>query len=106
MSNRLGAIRKARGYTQKAVADELGVSLQAYSSWERGTRGMSGEALIALSRLFDVSTDEIMGLVVRRDYTDPREAELHTIWASLSHHAKGVVLAVARGQQALEKSDD
>jgi transcriptional regulator with XRE-family HTH domain len=84
----------------------MGVSLQAYSSWERGTRGMSGEALIALSRLFDVSTDEIMGLDVRRDYTDPREAELHRMWVRLSQHGRGVVMSVARGQMALERKVD
>ena len=36
MAERLVARRKAAGYSQEALAAELGVSRQAVSKWERG----------------------------------------------------------------------
>lgn len=35
--NRLKAVRQDRGYTQKQLADLLGVTEQAVSKYERGT---------------------------------------------------------------------
>lgn len=60
--NSLKRLRKAKGITQKEVADYLGVSNSAYSQYETGTRQPSLDILTKLSEYFGVSTDEILGI--------------------------------------------
>ena len=53
--------RKAKGYTQMTLADALGVSFQAVSNWERGQTCPDIANLSTLSRLLDISIDELLG---------------------------------------------
>ena len=53
--------RKAKGYTQMTLADALGVSFQAVSNWERGQTCPDIANLSALSRVLDLSIDELLG---------------------------------------------
>ncbi len=55
------AIRKAKGISQQAVADYLGISRQAYCNYENDKREMSYETLLKLSELLDSSVDELLG---------------------------------------------
>ena len=49
------------GMTQKELADRLGVTGSAISSYENNTRLPSFEILIKMSRVFHMSTDELLG---------------------------------------------
>ncbi len=51
--------------TQEFVAETLGVSRQAVSKWETGTSEPSTSNLIALSKLYGVSADEILKKVIK-----------------------------------------
>ena len=53
--------RKAKGLTQMALADGLNVSFQAVSNWERGQTCPDLSNLMELSRLLDISIDELLG---------------------------------------------
>lgn len=53
--------RKNKGYTQMTLADALGVSFQAVSNWERGQTCPDIANLSELSRLLDLSIDELLG---------------------------------------------
>lgn len=46
--------------TQEFVAEALGVSRQAVSKWENGTSDPSTSNLIALSKLYGVSSEELL----------------------------------------------
>lgn len=46
--------------TQEFVAETIGVSRQAVSKWENGTSDPSTSNLIALARLFKISTEELL----------------------------------------------
>ena len=46
--------------TQEFVADALGVSRQAVSKWENGTSDPSTTNLMAIAKLFGVSTEELL----------------------------------------------
>ena len=46
--------------TQEFVADALGVSRQSVSKWENGTCDPSTSNLIALSKLFQISPEELL----------------------------------------------
>lgn len=46
--------------TQEFVAEQLDVSRQAVSKWENGTSDPSTANLIALSKLYHISTEELL----------------------------------------------
>ncbi len=60
LAEALKARRTAAGYTQEYVAEALGVSRQAVSKWENGTSEPSTANLMALSRLYGLSVDELL----------------------------------------------
>ena len=60
IAERLQKIRKEHGYSQEQLADELGVSRQAVSKWERGEASPDTDNLIALARLYNITVDELL----------------------------------------------
>ena len=52
---RLAEERKARGYTQKQVAEALGISDRTYSKWETGENEMDVASLCRLAEFYGVS---------------------------------------------------
>ena len=72
--------RKAKGLTQMALADELGISFQAVSNWERGQSCPDIAKLGELSRLLEVSIDELLGneraARITRDLAEDRTPDL------------------------------
>ena len=63
IGDRITALREADGLTQAQLAERVGVSQATVSQWEGGTRVPSGEAVVALARVFDTSADFLLGLV-------------------------------------------
>lgn len=62
ISERLAELRKERGYTQQKVADYLKIDRSNYSKYERGKLELNPDMLIALAKLYNVSTDFLLGL--------------------------------------------
>lgn len=60
---RLIELRKEYSYTQQYVADYLKIDRSNYSKYELGKLEPSIEMLIALSKLYSVTVDYILGLV-------------------------------------------
>ena len=56
--------------TQEFVAETLGVSRQAVSKWENGTADPSTSNLIALSKLYGVSAEELLKNATTKDVHD------------------------------------
>lgn len=65
MENYLGKkireLRRAKDLTQEQLADYLNISYQSVSKWETGTAAPDLSYIIPLARLFDISTDELLG---------------------------------------------
>ncbi|MBM4062031.1 MAG: helix-turn-helix transcriptional regulator [Planctomycetes bacterium] len=61
LSLRLRELRARRGLTQDQVARHLGCHESAVSRWESGSRFPTGEDLVKLADLFEVSTDDLLG---------------------------------------------
>lgn len=57
---KLYQLRKGRSMSQEALAGELGVSRQAISRWELGEVLPDTASVLAVSRLFGVSTDYLL----------------------------------------------
>lgn len=53
--------RQMKNFTQRQVADGIGVSEQAYQKYEYGKVVPSAFVLIALADFFDVSLDYLVG---------------------------------------------
>lgn len=54
-------LRKAAGLSQEQLAGQIGVSRQSISKWETGPSAPELEKLVALSHVFGVSTDTLLG---------------------------------------------
>lgn len=61
LASRLRELRARRGFTQDHVAKRLGCHESAVSRWESGSRFPTGEDLVALADLFEVSADDLLG---------------------------------------------
>jgi len=57
----LKRFRAERGLTQKAVADSLGIAIQAYQKYEYGKITPSAEIIKSLSSRYGVSADYLLG---------------------------------------------
>ena len=62
MYSRLRDLREDCDMTQRELAAFLCCSQQVYSNYELGQRDIPTDILIKLSKLYDVSTDYILGL--------------------------------------------
>ena len=60
LPEKIVTLRKSRGLSQEALAEQLGISRQAISRWEQGSAQPDAGNLFQLSRLFQVSADYLL----------------------------------------------
>lgn len=60
-AEKLRSLRKQAGMSQEKLAEKLGVSRQAVTKWETETGIPDIENIMAVSALFDISIDELLG---------------------------------------------
>lgn len=89
---KLKARRKELKMTQKDIADQLGISYQAYSAWERGVKEPSKEKVKQLEKL----------LKVPKGYFT--EIEIVRLYNTLSNKGKNQVVEYARDLVQKEKT--
>ena len=107
MKLQLMKLRKDAGYKSRdAFAEKLGVNKHTYRSWETGAAQMNAEQLLMCAIALDCSCDAILGREIPTEFSDPREAELHAVWKSLSNDGKNHVLHHARAESALERGGE
>lgn len=61
LSEKLQKLRTEYGYSQKQVAEKLGISPSIVSAYETGERTPSTDILLSLSNIFHCSTDYLFG---------------------------------------------
>lgn len=86
-SERLKNLRKKEGLTQVDVAGKLGISQQAYASWERGVKKPTQENLVKISQVLNVSVDYLVG------NSEDRTDELDNIELLFRMNSKGMTEA-------------
>ena len=62
LSERIYELRMSFGWTQVQLAQKLGVTKQTVSNWENDNIQPSIDMLVKLSKIFNVSTDYLLGL--------------------------------------------
>lgn len=65
--NKLKTLRIQNNYTQEQLAKRLSLTKSVISAYETGLRMPSYETLIAISRVFKVTTDYLLGLERNQD---------------------------------------
>ena len=89
---KLKARRKELKMTQKDIADQLGISYQAYSAWERGVKEPSKEKVKRLEQILKVSKGYFT------------EIELVRLYNTLSNKGKNQVVEYTRDLVQKEKT--
>lgn len=70
-SEKLQKLRKEKGFSQEDLANELNVTRQTVSKWELDQTVPDMNKLIEISKLFDISLDELTGGIKMKDeYTN------------------------------------
>lgn len=81
-SEKLLTLRKANNLTQEHLAEKLDVSRQSVSKWESGQATLELDKIVALSAIFDVTTDyllkssEIDDLSVKTDILEKQQQQM------------------------------
>ena len=60
LQKNLKDLRKQFGYTQKYVAEQIGITYQSYQHYEWGLSVPTLQNFIKLAKLYDVSLDELL----------------------------------------------
>ena len=71
----LKAARMRKGLSQQEVADLVGVAKSTYSMWETGNREPNLMRIKTLTKVLDVSGDELLGLIPM----DRKETEFYEL---------------------------
>lgn len=61
------SIRIDRGYTQKQIADYLGISQNTYSQYEIGVLNYPIDVVVKLAQFYHVSSDYLLGLTNQQE---------------------------------------
>ncbi len=59
---RIATLRKERGLTQKELAERLAITQPVVSDYEHDVIRIPADVVVAIARVLDVSTDELLGL--------------------------------------------
>lgn len=62
IGGRLSRLRRERGITQVELAEILGVAQPMVSGYERGSLRLHGELIVELTKILDVTADQLLGL--------------------------------------------
>ena len=60
LGEKIRSLRKDNGISQEELAEKLGVSRQSVSLWENGQTMPSMDSIVAIAKIFNVSTDLLL----------------------------------------------
>lgn len=97
----LKTLRIKSNMSQAELADRLGISRSAVSSYENGTRSPNHETLVKLATIFNVSTDYLLGRTNETEKSDEINLVLSEIRdllesANLDNEKKSQILGEIR----------
>lgn len=100
IGERLAEVRKDHGDTQAALAEKLNITLFTIRSWEQEKSSPSHDMLVAICRLYHVSSDYLLGLsnvdpryrqrcrlaqLTESELTELKNYETYLLWKRKSH---------------------
>ena len=107
ISNRLKELRKELNRNQTDIAKLIGVAPTTYASWEQGKREPDINTINNLAKLFDVSTDYLLGNTDKRHYYDLTDKDQRGIDKQIEDMMSGASdNSLAYFQNGAELDDD
>lgn len=109
IAQRLAEMRRDKGYSQEELAENLGLSRQAVSKWERAESSPDTGNLIALAKLYGITLDELLRIdediaddvrFEAQDKTESSEAQVCAAAEAASVAAQAAVKAAAAANVA------
>jgi len=73
---RLARIRKARGYSQYDLADEIGISQRMVAYYEAQTERPPAHLIPKISEILDVTADQLLGILELKDKEGAKNSRL------------------------------
>lgn len=100
LASNISLLRKAKGMTQEALAEKVGLSFQAISKWENGQSSPDITLLPVLAEIFSVNINDLFG----KEIVKQPQLNLITCLPWLDDETiRGVVY---KGHKMLDKCDD
>lgn len=85
MKGNLKEAREHFGYTQKEIAEAIGVPQRTYGSWERGERMYNAEDACRIADVYNCSMEYLLGRrALAEELEVKRESELLSLFHRLS----------------------
>lgn len=104
IAQRLAELRRERGFSQEDLANQLGLSRQAVSKWERAESAPDMGNIIALADLYEVTIDELLRVSpeVEEDMRFESQERAESIEAEAAAAAEAALAAAVRAEAAAE----
>lgn len=97
MNLQIKQVRESRELSQQAMANELGIPVRRYGSWERGERNLNLEDAARIADVLECTLDELAGREwPHPDYADPRQTQLNDCFEGMNDAGKDTLTQVAR----------
>lgn len=100
VGKKIKALRTERSMTQKELGEKINVSSVSIGCWENGTKNPSLDAIISLSKLFKVTTDYLLDVILDEYKEIPvlerDEKKLLSDYKCLDAYGKKAVSALCR----------
>ena len=102
IAQRLAELRRERGFSQEGLAEQLGLSRQAVSKWERAESAPDMGNLMALADLYEVTLDELLRVSpeVEEDMRFESQERAESVEAEAAAAAEAALAAAARAEAA------
>ena len=87
VSERIKELREAAGYSQSQLAKKLDVTRSSVNAWEMGLSTPTTQYIVAISRLFHVSADYILGIEneLSVSLSSYNEEEIALLWSLMKY---------------------
>ncbi len=87
IADRIKQLRTSHNMTQSTLAKKLGITRSSVNAWEMGLSIPSTTYIAALSQLFGVSSDYLLGLSsnLNIDVSDLSEKEIKIVYDLVTH---------------------
>ncbi|MDT2676618.1 helix-turn-helix transcriptional regulator [Enterococcus dongliensis] len=107
LANRIINLRESKDWTQTELGKKIGLEKSAMNKIENGSRKVTTDELRQLAKVFDVSTDYLLGNTNKKHYYDLTKKDENSIQRQLEEMigdlSQGGPLAFSKDESEIDK---